>query len=74
MLLVYNSKCSKSQHYTCARLLVIVSTTLFPVGVTELVKQSSFNHLLLPLNGHSTCAKLLEVFFVLGIELNTLDV
>lgn len=61
----------------CARarlpLPVITPSTLFPVGVVQLVKQFRIDHLLLPRNGHGSRANLLEELLVVGVEHNALD-
>lgn len=42
-------------------------------GVVQFIKQPTVDHLLLPLDGHCTCAELPEEFLILGVKLNVLD-
>lgn len=73
---VWYHTCGLSQQCTCAGLLLVVgisSSSFFPVGIIELVKQFGFDHLLLPRNGHGARAELLKEFVVLGVKLNALD-
>lgn len=69
------SESVSSQQCAGSRFLLIIqpSCRLFPVGVVELVKESGFDHLILPWDRHSARRELLEEFVILVIKHDALD-